>query len=85
MEHGATHKTASLRRNDAALDANSIVLPVDVDRRHYCAVPVNGVDVCTPAASVIVSVAGPFAPAVSVVGGRNCTVTAQDAPGARVV
>ena len=55
--------------------------------RHHCAVPVSGVDVWVPAASVTLSVAGPFAPAGSVaaVVGANRTVMKQLFPGARVV
>src|SRR6266513_3783485 len=51
--------------------------------RHYCAVPLR-VEVCVPTTSVTDTVAL-LAPVVWVVSGRNCTVTTQAAPGARVV
>src|ERR1700686_3331227 len=65
----------------AAEAAGSIALQW-VDCNH-CAVP-DRVDVCVPARSVTETVAV-FAPVVCAVSGLNCTVTAQVAPGARVV
>jgi arginine/ornithine N-succinyltransferase beta subunit len=50
---------------------------------HYWAVPFKAED-CVPAASVTEMVAG-LAPAAWEVNGLNCTVTAQLAPGAKVV
>jgi len=62
---------------------SSIEVRLQCPAGHYCAVPVR-VDVCVPTASVTDTVAL-WPPIGWVVSGRNCTVTTQAVPGARLV